>query len=124
MSGSVRVTASGGSVSASVSETRVDVSVSSPPPGGFAVTGGSVSVESQTQPQSVRASGGSVQANILGGFGPQGPAGPAGPAGGVSYLAELLDVSITSAATGDVLRFDGSAWTGYEDRRLTDGGAF
>jgi len=121
---SVNATVSGGSVSATVSGGRVVASVPLPPAGGYSVSGGVVSVGVSNSSANVSASGGSVSAEIIAGTGPQGPAGPIGPAGGVSYLAELLDVQIASASNGDVLRWNGTAWTDYAEAGLTDGGAF
>lgn len=123
MSG-VSATVTGGSVSASVSGGRVVASVALPPASGHSVSGGTVSVGVPNSLANVSVSGGSIAAEIFAGTGPQGPAGPVGPAGGVSYLAELLDVQITSASNGDVLRWNGIAWTDYAESGLTDGGAF
>lgn len=36
-------------------------------------------------------------------------------AGGVTAIDDLSDVTITSAATGDILRYNGSAWVDYPD---------
>jgi len=58
-----------------------------------------------------------IRATVTGGFGP-----PGAPA--ARSLAELLDVEITSAELGDVLRYDGAKWADYPDSNLTDGGAF
>jgi len=41
--------------------------------------------------------------------------GPPGAAGGSPALDDVTDVTITSAATGDVLRYNGSAWVDYPD---------
>lgn len=123
MSG-VNATVYGGSVSATVSDGRVVASVPLPPAGGYSVSGGVVSVGVPNSSANVSVSGGSVSAGIIAGTGPQGPVGPAGPAGGVVYLAELLDVQITSASNGDVLRWNGTVWTDYAEAGLTDGGAF
>ena len=42
--------------------------------------------------------------------GPIGYTGSAGTGGGASALDDLTDVTITSAATGQILSFDGSVW--------------
>ena len=68
-----------------------------------------------------------ISATVLAGIGPQGPTGPQGPGGeggGASTLAGLTDVQITSAADGDVLRYNGSKWADYAEINLTDGGNF
>ena len=68
-----------------------------------------------------------ISAMVLAGIGPQGPTGPQGPGGeggGASTLAGLTDVQITSAADGDVLRYNGSKWADYAEINLTDGGNF
>ena len=39
-------------------------------------------------------------------------------------LSGLNDVTITSVATGDVLRYNGSKWSNYNEQSLTDGGNF
>jgi hypothetical protein len=61
---------------------------------------------------------------VLAGIGPQGPAGATGEGGGATSLATLSDVQITSAADGDVLRYNGSKWADYAEIQLTDGGNF
>jgi hypothetical protein len=64
-----------------------------------------------------------ISATVLAGIGPQGPAGAGGDVGS-STLAGLTDVQITSAADGDVLRYNGSKWADYAEIQLTDGGNF
>jgi hypothetical protein len=39
-------------------------------------------------------------------------------------LSGLNDVTITSVATGNVLRYNGSKWANYAEANLTDGGNF
>lgn len=39
-------------------------------------------------------------------------------------LNGLSDVTITSVAAGNVLRYNGSKWTNYAENNLTDGGNF
>lgn len=39
-------------------------------------------------------------------------------------LNGLTDVTITSVATGNVLRYNGSKWVNYVETNLTDGGNF
>jgi hypothetical protein len=39
-------------------------------------------------------------------------------------LSGLNDVTITSVATGNVLRYNGSKWVNYAEANLTDGGNF
>ena len=39
-------------------------------------------------------------------------------------LNGLSDVTITSVATGNVLRYNGSKWVNYAETNLTDGGNF
>jgi hypothetical protein len=39
-------------------------------------------------------------------------------------LSGLKDVTITSVASGDVLRYNGSKWSNYSENHLTDGGNF
>lgn len=39
-------------------------------------------------------------------------------------LNGLNDVTITSVATGNVLRYNGSKWVNYSESNLTDGGNF
>jgi len=39
-------------------------------------------------------------------------------------LNGLNDVTITSVATGNVLRYNGSKWANYSESNLTDGGNF
>ena len=46
----------------------------------------------------------------------------AGGGGGVSAINDLSDVTITSAATGDILRFNGSAWVDYPDSNFAASG--
>jgi hypothetical protein len=41
-----------------------------------------------------------------------------------SVLNGLNDVTISSAATGQVLRYNGSAWVNYAEENLVDGGNF
>lgn len=41
-----------------------------------------------------------------------------------TLLAGLSDVSASSAQAGDVLRYNGIAWTNYGELQLTDGGNF
>lgn len=55
----------------------------------------------------------------------QGPTGPQGPQGdpGPSEIGGY-PISIASAATGDVLSFNGSAWYNRSELTLTDGGNF
>lgn len=42
----------------------------------------------------------------------------------ISVLNGLTDVTINSAATGQVLRYNGSAWVNYNEENLVDGGNF
>jgi hypothetical protein len=39
-------------------------------------------------------------------------------------LNGLSDVTITSVAAGNVLRYNGSKWANYAENNLTDGGSF
>ena len=41
-----------------------------------------------------------------------------------SVLNGLTDVTISSAATGNILRYNGSQWINYAEDNLTDGGNF
>jgi hypothetical protein len=41
-----------------------------------------------------------------------------------SVLNGLTDVTISNAATGNVLRYNGSQWINYAEGNLTDGGNF
>ncbi|MFN9114526.1 MAG: hypothetical protein ACK5XN_31070, partial [Bacteroidota bacterium] len=41
-----------------------------------------------------------------------------------SVLNGLTDVTITSAASGNILRYNGSQWVNYSESNLTDGGNF
>jgi len=41
-----------------------------------------------------------------------------------SILNGLTDVTISSAATGNILRYNGSQWVNYSENNLTDGGNF
>lgn len=41
-----------------------------------------------------------------------------------SVLNGLGDVTINSVATGQVLRYNGSAWVNYAEENLVDGGSF
>lgn len=41
-----------------------------------------------------------------------------------SVLNGLNDVTINSAATGQVLRYNGTAWVNYNEENLVDGGNF
>ena len=41
-----------------------------------------------------------------------------------SALNGLTDVTISSAATGNILRYNGSQWINYAENNLTDGGNF
>ena len=41
-----------------------------------------------------------------------------------SVLNGLTDVTISSAATGNILRYNGSQWINYAEGNLTDGGNF
>jgi hypothetical protein len=41
-----------------------------------------------------------------------------------SILNGLTDVTISSAATGNILRYNGSQWVNYAEGNLTDGGNF
>lgn len=41
-----------------------------------------------------------------------------------SVLNGLTDVTITSAANGNILRYNGSQWVNYSESNLTDGGNF
>jgi hypothetical protein len=45
-------------------------------------------------------------------------------AGAPTSLSQLADVQISSPATGDVLRYNGTSWSDYADVQLTDGGNF
>jgi hypothetical protein len=59
-----------------------------------------------------------VAASVAGGVGPQGPIGPTGPAGS-NTLANLTDVQIDAAASGDVLRYADGKWRDYPELNLT-----
>lgn len=74
---------------------------------------------------SISASVGSspVRATAFGGVGPQGPQGPAGDAAAVS-IAAASDVTLSSLADGDVLRFSNSRWRNYPEDDLLDAGNF
>ena len=50
-------------------------------------------------------------------------AGSGGGGGGASVLDDLTDVTITAAATGDVLRYNGTAWVDYADSNYAKSGA-
>ena len=41
-----------------------------------------------------------------------------------SVLNGLTDVTITSVANGNILRYNGSQWVNYSEDNLTDGGNF
>jgi hypothetical protein len=41
-----------------------------------------------------------------------------------SVLNGLTDVTINSVSTGQVLRYNGSAWVNYAESNLVDGGNF
>lgn len=41
-----------------------------------------------------------------------------------SVLNGLTDVTISQVGTGDLLRFNGSAWVNYSEENLVDGGSF
>lgn len=41
-----------------------------------------------------------------------------------SVLNGLTDVTISEAATGNILRYNGSNWVNYSENNLTDGGNF
>jgi hypothetical protein len=41
-----------------------------------------------------------------------------------SILNGLTDVTISSVATGNILRYNGSQWVNYSENNLTDGGNF
>jgi hypothetical protein len=62
-----------------------------------------------------------VSASVSGGVGPQGATGPSGLAGDGS-LSALIDVEITQASTGDVLRYANGKWRDYPDVDIVDGG--
>lgn len=62
----------------------------------------------------------SVSASVSGGVGPQGPVGPAGS----NTLANLTDVQIDAAASGDVLRYADGKWRDYPELQLLDGGNY
>ena len=61
----------------------------------------------------------SIAASVGGGIGPQGPSGADG-----GVLTDLSDISLSSLADGDVLRYSSSRWRNYPDKNLTDGGHF
>lgn len=42
----------------------------------------------------------------------------------ISVLNGLTDVTISSVTTGQVLRYNGSAWVNYAEENLVDGGNF
>ena len=42
----------------------------------------------------------------------------------ISVLNGLIDVTINSVTTGQVLRYNGSAWVNYAEENLVDGGNF
>lgn len=86
------------------------------------VTGGKITATVSSDVVSASVSGTApVAAEVTGATGPQ---GPVGPAGSIGRLVDLQDVNITSASVGDVLRYNGTAWTDYHENNLTDGGAF
>lgn len=41
-----------------------------------------------------------------------------------SILNGLTDVTITQAATGNILRYNGAQWVNYAENNITDGGNF
>jgi len=84
----------------------------------------SVSVTSQPISATVTSTGASAtvtssssSVTIAGGVGPQGPAGTNG-----GPLEQLSNVQITSAQTGDVLRFSNSKWRNSPETDIVDGG--
>jgi hypothetical protein len=85
-----------------------------------------ISASVTSQPITATVSGGTVSASvtslsssvtIAGGVGPQGPAGTNG-----GPLEQLSNVQITSAQTGDVLRFSNSKWRNSPETDIVDGG--
>ena len=90
------------------------------------VSGSPITASVTESGASVAVSPVAISATVLAGIGPQGPAGAGGGGGGASTLAGLTDVQITSAADGDVLRYNGSTsrWSDYAEVNLTDGGNF
>ena len=87
------------------------------------VSGNPITASVTEDGASVAVSPVAISATVLAGIGPQGPAGVGGEVGS-STLAGLTDVQITSAAEGDVLRYNGSKWADHSELLLTDGGNF
>ena len=87
------------------------------------VSGSPITASVTESGASVAVSPVAISATVLAGIGPQGPAGAGGEVGS-STLAGLADVQITSAADGDVLRYNGSKWADHAEINLTDGGNF
>lgn len=81
-----------------------------------------------SQPITAAASGGSVTATVgsstvsaaaAGGVGPQGPAGTSG-----AGLNDLVDVELTNAAAGDLLRYGGGGkWQNFPEGNVPIDGA-
>ena len=88
------------------------------------VSGNPITASVTEDGASVAVSPVAISATVTAGIGPQGPSGSTGETGGASTLAELTDVQITSAAEGDVLRYNGSKWADHSELLLTDGGNF
>jgi hypothetical protein len=55
--------------------------------------------------------------------GPQGDIGPQGPTGPQGSLNDLNDVTITTPSSGQVLKYDGSAWINDTDATGAGGGS-
>lgn len=60
-----------------------------------------------------------VVTSAAGGVGPQGPQGTPGTA-----LSSASDVSLTSVADGDLLRYSTGRWRNFPQNQLLDGGNF
>ena len=87
------------------------------------VSGNPITASVTEDGASVAVSPVAISATVIAGIGPQGPAGVGGEIGS-STLAGLSDVQITSAAEGDVLRYNGTKWSGYSELNLVDGANF
>ena len=87
------------------------------------VSGNPITASVTDDGASVAVSPVAISATVIAGIGPQGPSSDQGSVGS-STLAGLTDVQITSAAEGDVLRYNGSKWADHAEINLTDGGSY